>query len=718
MKGYERKKVKWLYRFLALVLVVMQLQTSEFLAADDVTVTIYHTNDIHGNVEHIVKESTQETTQLGLDHVAALKTSTKNALLIDAGDYSQGNMYANLTTGESVIKLMNAAGYDLAALGNHEFDYTIEELDYNISISEFTVLSANIIVSEDMAETYPHLSSLPLYEIKEAGGKKIAFFSLNTPELSGLVNPKKLRESGISIRTDIVAQATEIVTLINSEVPDVDAIVAVTHTGFTEGAVNESSYEVAGVEGVDVVIDGHDHTMRLGDTAKNVNGTLVVSTGTAMKALGKLELNFTSSGLKIVSSNAFDAAKNLEPVKSASEVFEKWNSSISELKSQIVFTSEVNLWGGNVSGYTADGQVEDASIARRGQTNAADLMTDSRIWKAKNWLSDNFDDPNLAEYGITKDIPIVTILGGGSVRGSALAGDITLEDMMRVYSLSFRSGDSYVLVNPKILYDAVEHGVNIFSGQDARSGMLAADGSIHGRFPQPGGFTYEYDITQPKSGEYDKTNLQVPETFGSRVLSITLDDGTVLDRNDTETLLFMVTSDYEIGGGDGYWMLGALNDAEDYGGYMYVPQIATVEGTRGEEVINYVRAEYGEILPAEDYPVSGHSRITRVNDPYKWETFTSELIVLNEDKSPAGNVEFTVYINSTAEEVVSDAVGRIFLELPNGPNEVRLISETAEFDSGTIYLDNYSGLHNAIVTNNPGEILPLGSFAGAAAVNY
>lgn len=703
------KKTALQKRMLAFVLALLiTLGVVPFSAkAADEKITIYHTNDIHGNVEHIVDEEGKEVKQLGLDRVAQLKKNTENALLVDAGDFSQGHMFANLAHGKSVIEVMNTAGYDVAALGNHEFDFSISELDENIGTADFDVLAANISVGDKTKERYANLAEMPLYSVKEVGGKTIAFFAVDTPELNGMVSPKKLKEAGIAIRTDISKVATEIVASIQKDFPNVDAIIAITHTGYVDGAGDgkESAEQVAMVKGVSAVIDGHDHQLRLGDTAKNVNGTLVVSTGTAMTALGKLELTFSGGSVKAVSSNAFDEAKDLEPDSKTAAVIESWNQKFDETKSKVVFSSEVNLWGGNLDGYTMNNEEIKASIARRGETNAGTLMNDARIWKAKEWLKDNYDDGLYADFKLSPDMPVVCVTGGGSVRGSAKAGEITLEQLMGVFSFAFENAeDRYVMITPKTLYDAVEHGCTIFSGQDAASGMLEADGSIHGRFPLPGGFSYEYDISQPKSEEYDKDNMKMPAKIGSRVRSITLADGRVLDREDTKMQILLVTGSYEIGGGDSYWMLGVLNDAANYGGYMNIPLVATPEGNCGDAVIDYVNTVFNGVLPAKNYPVRGEL-IKRVNDPYKLDSFEAKLTV-TDNGSELKNSEFILYVNGESKAVKSDAKGLITVELQNGPNELRLIGTKTKYDSGSIYLDNYAGLHNAVFDNKPGE-LPL-----------
>lgn len=689
--------------FLALCMTLALVPISA--QAADETITIYHTNDIHGNVEQITGED-NSVQQLGLDRVAQLKKETKNVLLVDAGDFSQGHMFANMAHGKSVIEVMNAAGYDIAALGNHEFDFSIGELDENIGLAKFDVLSANISVKDK--SLFPNLANMQPYVMKEVAGKKIVFFSLNTPELNGMVSPKKLKDAGISICTDISKQAKEIVATIQKDVPQADAIIAITHTGYVDETGKESSHQVAEIQGVTAVIDGHDHQLRLGNAAKNVKGTLVVSTGTAMSALGKLELTFEGNKAKVVSSNAFDEAAKLTADKETEAVVQKWNKTFDEIKNKVVFTSEVNLWGGNLDGYTMDGEETKASIARRGETNAGKLMNDARLWKAEAWLKENYDESIYKDFHLTADMPVVCVTGGGSIRGSAKAGDVTLEQLMGVFSFAFENAeDYYVLINPKILYDVIEHGCSIFSGQDTKSGMWEADGSIHGRFPLPGGFSYTYDINKAKSEEYDKDNLTMPKKIGERVQNITLADGTVLDRNDTKTPILLVSREYEVGGGDSHWMLGILNNAPNYGGYMNVPLVATTQENCGDIIIDYVNTVYNGVLPAENYPVRG-TLITHVNDPYQSDHFEAKLTMMD-GTTALKNTEFTLYVNGKAETVRSDASGLIKVTLQNGPNELRLMGQGIQYDSGSIYLDNYVGLHNAVVGNNPGEIDMLSS---------
>ncbi len=701
-----KKRQILLSMLLTMALIIGSVPVFTVSAAAD-TVTIYHTNDMHGGIEASFNEDTNEIEKPGLDYVAALHAANPNSLLVDAGDFSQGALFANMAHGLSVVEVMNAAGYDVAALGNHEFDYSVAELESNVGAAEFDVISANVTIDPSFASQNPNLAAMPRYVVKEAGGRRIAFFSCDTPELNGMVNPATLNAGGVKVRTDISALAAEIVAEIKKDVPDVDAIIAVTHCGYAENSAGETSRDVAMVDGVDAVIDGHDHQLRLGDSAVDVKGTLVVSTGTGLTSLGCLTLDWSSGSLKITSSDAREQAMSMEPVAAVTAVIDRWNAEFDEIRNEVVFYSETNIWGGNIAGLAADGSDITASIARRGETNGGDLIGDARLWKAKNWLAENWSSDAYAELGLTADMPVVALSCGGGVRNSFRAGDVTLGGLMTAYSFSFEDAeDTYVLITPKVMYDMIEHGVNIFISQDPETGFLEADGSIHGRFPQAIGFTYSYDLTQPASGEYDKDKLTMPTVIGSRVQSITLDDGTVLDRNDNETGIMLVTGSYEIGGGDSYWMLGALNNAPDFGGYQFIPEIATPAGNSGDAVIDYVNEVYGGRLPASAYPLAS-GRIERVNDPYTGSGFTSTVTLTNGGAALA-DTALAAFVNGERTDVTTDADGVLTLELPNGPSEVRFVSADGSYDTGSYYLDNYCGLVNVVADNAPGEPLPEG----------
>jgi len=133
---------------------------------------ILHSNDVHGALDgyaYIAK------------YAQIVKDEGGEVIVVDAGDFSQGNPYVSLSKGHTAIELMNAAGYDLATLGNHEFDFGYEQLMENLKDANFQVISADVYKDGELI--------LPATTIIEKGGVKIGFFGMETPETATKVNP-------------------------------------------------------------------------------------------------------------------------------------------------------------------------------------------------------------------------------------------------------------------------------------------------------------------------------------------------------------------------------------------------------------------------------------------------------------------------------------------------------------------------------------------------
>ena len=133
-------------------------------------VTVLYTNDIH----------TYITKDLTYSKVAAYKDSLENVLLVDAGDHIQGTAYGSMDKGATIAQLMNAAGYDLATLGNHEFDYGMDGCMAAIEAADFPYVSCNFYHEANGVAGENVLDS---YKVFEVGGVKIAFIGITTPEI-------------------------------------------------------------------------------------------------------------------------------------------------------------------------------------------------------------------------------------------------------------------------------------------------------------------------------------------------------------------------------------------------------------------------------------------------------------------------------------------------------------------------------------------------------
>ena len=480
------------------VAMVFSLLPAGAFAADTETVTIFTTNDIHG----VVAES--ETT-IGLAQAAAMKASTANSLLVDAGDAVQGASFATISQGEDVIKMMNAAGYDVMAAGNHEFDFGTDQLKKLEETADFPILSANVM--KDGA------TLLESSAVIEAGGKKIGFVGITTKNTATSTNPAKL--SGVTFGDEIKAAKDEIAKLKDST----DAIVLITHLGDSKAAVSCTSEALLDglsdneLKEVTAVIDGHSHTVEQKTYTKGSVKIPIVQTGTLFTSIGMVELTFGANGVSATckvldkatadkySLNADGKAKkaNVENVLNGIQ------SEQNEILGEKLCENNIPLWGG----YICYDYVESRIV----ETPYGDFVTDAFAEYAREFAKNN---------GI--DLPVIAVENGGGIAQTLPAGTVTRGDVLN----AFNHGNVVEVyeVTPQMLRTALELGLTM-TGQD-ETGMLVTE-KASGSFLQAGGFSYSYDPAG---------------AAGKKVTNITLSDGTKLDLNDNKTKLLLATNNY------------------------------------------------------------------------------------------------------------------------------------------------------------------------------
>lgn len=253
-------------------------------SAKATTITIFHTNDIHGHLDAWKgwEGELKDKTIGGLDRIAAQvreqrATMAANAsLLLDAGDTIGDTMVADETEGRAIIATMNAMGYDAMVIGNHEPDYTAEKLRMRIAEARFPVLAANI------GHRWSGKLFTQPYVIKTVNGIKVGVLGIaypNTPLTTAKKNVKKLRFS----------QAVPTAQTYVQQMRDAGAqiIIALTHLG-----INADKHLAEKVDGIDVIVGGHSHN-RMKEALK-VRQTLIVHAGAHGSDLGRLDLNITN----------------------------------------------------------------------------------------------------------------------------------------------------------------------------------------------------------------------------------------------------------------------------------------------------------------------------------------------------------------------------------------------------------------------------------------
>ncbi|MPY91050.1 MAG: hypothetical protein GEU99_24445 [Luteitalea sp.] len=246
--------------------------TAATRAGEETVLTLLHTNDLHGSIVYPGEPR-------GIAKIATLarriRKEMPHVLLLDGGDIIHGTAAEKLFEGQPVIAAMNAAGYDAAAAGNHEFDWGQRIARNAIAAADFPVLSANVV---DAPSGEPW-GGLQRFIVREAGGVRIAIFGLTTQRTPEIQWPRTIE--GVDFR-DAVEAARALVPRLR-EIERADVVVALTHLG-----VETDRELAASVPGIDVILGGHSHT-RL-DQQVWVGETLIAQTGSAARHLGRVDL--------------------------------------------------------------------------------------------------------------------------------------------------------------------------------------------------------------------------------------------------------------------------------------------------------------------------------------------------------------------------------------------------------------------------------------------
>lgn len=380
--------------------------------------TLFYTTDTHGRLN-------SDADSIGMDLIASVRKDTPDSLLVDAGDYLQGNPSVNLTQGEDAVRLMKMAGYYAATLGNHEFDFGQDTLRSRIAEAAagpnpLHIISVNVLNADGTPFVRPAVTTT-------VGGLKIGFFGLTTGETAVQTHPRNVQ--GL-VFADVLQSAGQMAKTLRAQ--GCDVIVALTHVG-TEDVLGVKSTDIAAkVDGIDVVIDGHSHVV-LNETMPN--GTLVVSSGAHAKALGKLVLTHggqPDSALEksnVLLRKADMAGIAPDPV--VAEALARIKEKQAVLLTRVVGTSPVDL------------DAERVNIRTR-ETNFGNLCTDA------------------IRHMTGADIAIIN---GGGIRRSIAKGEISKGDI--IAAIPFADAVVTKEVTGGQLMEILEHG---FRGLPAESG--------------------------------------------------------------------------------------------------------------------------------------------------------------------------------------------------------------------------------------------------------
>lgn len=275
------------------------------MAASRKHLTVLHTNDVHSYVDPFPADHPKYAGKGGVSRRAAVIESIRrenpNVLLLDAGDIFQGTPYFNYYGGEVEFKLMSMMGYDLATMGNHDFDNGIDGFYSQLHNASFGFVSANYDFSKTVLD-----GIVKPYRVFNKNGIRVGVFGLGV-ELQGLVNPKLYKETvyldPVGISQDMSRQL--------KTVEKCDIVICLSHLGYdyTNDPQKISDVKLAAkTTDIDLIIGGHTHTFLSKPTlVKNAAGKDVVinQTGCYGVNLGRIDFyldagNVSSQGRTIV----------------------------------------------------------------------------------------------------------------------------------------------------------------------------------------------------------------------------------------------------------------------------------------------------------------------------------------------------------------------------------------------------------------------------------
>lgn len=590
---------------------------------------ILHSNDVHGAVAGYAK-------------IAALKAEYEakgaDVILADAGDYSQGTVYVSTTKGANAVALMNAAGYDVATIGNHEFDYGYENLDTIMEDAEFQVLCADVTKDGE--------AIFDANTIIEKGGVKIGFFGLETPEAQTKANPALIKDLEFVAGKDLYACAQAQVNALKEQGADI--IICLAHLGVDkESAPNRSVDMYDNVTGIDFVIDGHSHSVMAAGVEKIQTGEKdgapvyaenpfaskpIQSTGTAFANVGVIVID---DATKKIESNELVPMENYEG--SDKTVADAAKAIVDEIDAEygaVFAKSDVDLNGNRDPGNRTE------------ETNLGNLITDAMVWSV------------LKDEGSIK-VPaanVVAITNGGGIRAAIAKGDITKKDVNTV--LPFGNTVAVVYVTGAELLEALE-------------ASTYCTPTAVGGFPQVSGLKFTLNIGML----YDANDETYPAStyYGPKTIQRVTIDSINGQPFDAKATYAVITNNFCAAGGDTYYAFASATEQFDTG----IPLDEALMAYITEELNGVVGEAYEApegritVVGKDMYEARGEFEdILSVLLPEECYTVLSaepvnKAIALAEDAKNAGEMETAV---AALKEAVPNLVfaSNTFTDVPTG----------------------------------------------------
>ena len=489
-------------------------------------IVLVHTNDVHGRIVE-EKGRDKNTSVVGdaklatvIENERAKKDQT--TVVLDAGDAFQGLPISNSTKGEARAEILNKINYDAMAVGNHEFDFGLDEAKKYKEILKFPLLSANTYVNGVRLFE----ASTIIDKDKNVKGDEVVVIGVTTPETSTKTHPKNVQ--GVTFK-DPIPEVLNVVKEIQAKAKatgdDYKTYVVLAHLGvdtttpdaWRGSTLADELSKSPLLKGKRVVvIDGHSHTVESKTYGDNVTYN---QTGSYLNNIGKVTLKPNSllgTPSLIKASETTNVKPNAEVKKLVDEIKEKYDA---ENAVVVVKNSPVEL----------SGTRENVRVR---ETNLGNVVADS-----------------LYEYGQTgfQNKTDIAVTNGGGLR-ETIAKDKPITKGSVIAVLPFGNTISQIKVSGKNVLEMFEKSLGSILQVD-KAGKTVLDENGQPLLEPSGGFLH---VSGAKV--YYDTNLPA----GKRVLRVEVKnhDTGAYDKLDLNRTYYLTTNDFLAAGGDGYTMLG------------------------------------------------------------------------------------------------------------------------------------------------------------------
>ncbi|MBZ5488858.1 5'-nucleotidase C-terminal domain-containing protein [Halomonas aquamarina] len=482
------------------------------------TLTIFHTNDLHGRTDQYPPLVTA---------LAEARERFGDGLLLDAGDIFSGTLYFNEFKGQDAVEFMNLMGYDAFVPGNHEFDLNDPEHGHQalaalFEAADFPILGANLDFSSapefgellgDSINGEPELEPRAghLYDgiVVEQNGERIGIFGLSTPSSDTVSSPGNVTIGDYREAAEAMVEAFQ--------AQGIDKIVALTHLGYdSDPAVGNDILLAQHVEGIDVIIGGHSHTrldapvlIAENDLGEPKSPTVIGQANEYGKYLGVMQVTFDDDGVVTEATGELLAAEDFEPDAEAAAMLAPYTARIEALRD-----ARVGVHLAEALANPRHGAGDERSV-RADETALGNLIADGQLKAARR---------------VNPEV-VLALQNGGGIREPIAAGEVTVGELIAVQPFGNRL--TLMDVTGAELWETFE--IALASAPEESGAFLQVSG----------GTEIQYDSRRPA---------------GERLVSLKVTQGGELVDIDLERTYVIATNNFTASGGDNHEALEAAYD--------------------------------------------------------------------------------------------------------------------------------------------------------------